>query len=518
MGCKKYRIGVFFDGTGNNKFIEANRKAGGETNIAKLYELYDELRGEACGTQKCYSDKVYIEGIGTHTEERNSERVKDRHAWDEKLEKGAGGGGGERIDEALDKVDALLKSHPYGKGEPNKFCERVIDVFGFSRGAAQARDFINTFYKRNKRRKGYNFGFIGIYDTVGSFGSSGDNINMKPLDPSRYNESDGVSFDNHLTTIDRSTQKHLGNFTDHKEASAFARQEKAKLDDTWKVDVIYVGGYGRYSAYTVTAARKAFTEYNYDLAPASAQRIFHIVSNDEVRKNFPLSSLLSIGGKHEEAGFPGVHADVGGGYDKEVTEPHSYTPAKIYYTKSEALAGAKLMEANLSKGWKVRVIDASSESMGKIFGLRCTLQRNVTNSISRVTLHHMYNEGIKAEVPFKTMPSDEAHKVSPEMMAYYNLFNQNRSIFIKRNSHDVKKFGELTKDVDWEKIDGYRHHSAVDSKELSTHYDGDTSISHIFTKDSPDMIGGNNARYVNGKVEREIYENNTSNAIVSKDV
>ncbi|MCF6191206.1 MAG: hypothetical protein L3J51_12070 [Cocleimonas sp.] len=114
------------------------------------------------------------------------------------------------------------------------------------------------------------------------------------------------------------------------------------------------------------------------------------------------------------------------------------------------------------------------------------------------------------------MPNDEAHQISAEMKAYYNLFNQNKNIFIKSHSHDVKKFGELTKNVDWEKIDGYRHHSSVDSKELSTHYDGDTSISHIFTKDSPDMIGGNNARYVNGKVEREIYKNKASNAIVPK--
>jgi len=512
MGCKKYRIGVFFDGTGNNKFIEANRGEGGATNIAKLYKLYEELKGKECGTKKCYSDKVYIEGIGTHTKVKNNKRVKDRHSWDEKIEKGAGGGGGERIDEAIKKVVALLKSHPHGKGDPNKFCERTIDVFGFSRGAAQARDFINTFYKKNKNRKGYNFGFIGIYDTVGSFGSSGDNINMKPLDPSKHNESDGVSFDNHINTIDKSTQEFLGNFTDHNKASAFARQERAKLDDTWKVEVIYVGGYGLHSAYRVKKARKAFTKYNFDLADGSAKRIFHIVSNDEVRKNFPLSSLLSISGKHQEAGFPGVHADVGGGYDNEVVEPHSYSPIGAYYGKEKARKAALVEKAKLSEGWEVNI-----RSFDKgYYGIRCTLARNVTNSISRVTLHHMYNEGTKAQVPFKPMPNDEAHQIAFEMKAYYDLYDKNKSIFIKSNSHDVKKFGELTKKVNWNELDGYRHHSSVDPKEASTHYDGDTSISHVFTKDSPDLIGGNNARYVDGKVERDIYPNNWRNAIVPK--
>ena len=42
---KIYRVGVFFDGTGNNKFIEGNRGAGGATNIAKLSEFYKQIEG-----------------------------------------------------------------------------------------------------------------------------------------------------------------------------------------------------------------------------------------------------------------------------------------------------------------------------------------------------------------------------------------------------------------------------------------------------------------------------------------
>ena len=414
----------------------------------------------------------------------------------------------------------MLKGHPYGKSDPDKFCERTIDVFGFSRGAAQARDFINTFYKfQHRRAKDVKFGFIGIYDTVGSFGSAGDNINMKPVDPSKHDESDGLTFANHEDTVDHSTQEHLGSFSDYRKAKAFVLQERAKRDKSWVVELnspdnAVIGS----PSYTVSAVRKAFTEYNFDLADGSAQRIFHIVSNDEVRKNFPLSSLLSIGGKHNEAGFPGVHADVGGGYDDEVTEPHTYLPQGYYKGKSTALKAAAAKQAELSEGWevKIRKVINGRDSRRSSYGLKCVLERNVTNSISRVTLHHMYNEAVKVEVPFKEMPNDKAHRIAPEMMAYYKLYNDNKSIFTKSNSHDVKKFGELTKEVDWGKIDDYRHHSAVDSKEASTHYDGDTSISHIFTKDSPDMIGGNNARYVNGKVKREIYKNKAGNAIVPK--
>ncbi len=40
MPCKVYKIGVFFDGTGNNKEFDISHGRDQQSNIAKLYALY----------------------------------------------------------------------------------------------------------------------------------------------------------------------------------------------------------------------------------------------------------------------------------------------------------------------------------------------------------------------------------------------------------------------------------------------------------------------------------------------
>ena len=42
MGCKTLKIGVFFDGTGNNAFFDKSEGRDRQSNVAKLYALYRE--------------------------------------------------------------------------------------------------------------------------------------------------------------------------------------------------------------------------------------------------------------------------------------------------------------------------------------------------------------------------------------------------------------------------------------------------------------------------------------------
>ena len=68
MGCKVFRVGVFFDGTGNNKFVDKKAGDGSASNVAKLYELYQEHDGEVMikGYAKpLHTARIYKEGIGT---------------------------------------------------------------------------------------------------------------------------------------------------------------------------------------------------------------------------------------------------------------------------------------------------------------------------------------------------------------------------------------------------------------------------------------------------------------------
>lgn len=134
MSCKVIRIGVFFDGTGNNLTNdEAGRSSNGVSNIGKLYHLYADneiLRGKTPTECLIYIKAIYIEGVGTINNE-------DDYATGG----GAGTLGAQRINQAIEQLSEIRDQFP--KSEYKCY----IDVFGFSRGAAMARDFINEMYR-----------------------------------------------------------------------------------------------------------------------------------------------------------------------------------------------------------------------------------------------------------------------------------------------------------------------------------------------------------------------------------
>ena len=241
MGCKVFKVAVFFDGTGNSIADGVSK-----SNVAKLYESYREVTDEEIEGKKTTTRKIYKIGIGRGEGEGSRELA-------------AGGGGAKRINEALKEVKALIKAHPYGDSEYD-YKSREIEVFGFSRGAAEARDFVNTFYGEYTELKHIKFTFIGIFDTVGSFGLAGNDIDYKPKDPKKHSES--------------------GNF----ELSEGGFSDNVNND---------------------------FEPYNFNLSSSSAKTIIHLTAADELRHNFP---LYSADGAANEMSLIGVHSDIGGGY------------------------------------------------------------------------------------------------------------------------------------------------------------------------------------------------------------
>ncbi|MBB6370820.1 phospholipase effector Tle1 domain-containing protein [Chryseobacterium shigense] len=264
------RIGIFFDGTQNNR---NNTQAGGNepghkptpeqreaynkysnkeddsytndlSNVARKEYWYKENKSKSVG-------KIYIEGIGTE----NSLGDKDKKLDHKGVAYGSGSTGirakvEKGCTEALDVIKTLK-----GNFEINII---TFDVYGFSRGAAAARHF--TFEVTQTKPKNGLLGsllegggikyeaikirFLGIYDTVSSY------------DPNAKESTISPDFTNDVTELHLNTLK--------------------------------------------------------------AQKIIHLAASDEHRENFMLTRVRLAGGT--DYFLPGVHSDVGGCYTHNMSE------------------------------------------------------------------------------------------------------------------------------------------------------------------------------------------------------
>jgi uncharacterized protein (DUF2235 family) len=126
-----------FDGTWNDD----EEGDGRDTNVAKFCSAYGG------------PNKFYLEGVGT------------RASFIGKLLGGVAGVGG-RI-RTLEATQALKKNFRRG--------DRTIDIVGFSRGAALALNFANEV---DEEMDGAQVRFLGLWDTVASFGLPGNDLNL----------------------------------------------------------------------------------------------------------------------------------------------------------------------------------------------------------------------------------------------------------------------------------------------------------------------------------------------------
>ena len=131
-----------FDGTWNDR-----RKMKNPTNVAKLHDVYQEKA-------------FYYKGVGTDW-------------WTKHWGGLTGAGGRNRINKAYKDLVKQVK-----KGD----CK--IDIIGFSRGSAEAREFANKINREGVQiRPGgaiivLRVRFLGIFDTVASEGYPGNDINI----------------------------------------------------------------------------------------------------------------------------------------------------------------------------------------------------------------------------------------------------------------------------------------------------------------------------------------------------
>lgn len=207
-------LGIFFDGTGNNE--QADFREQKFSNVARLYHAYPDNQTNNY-TDKIY--KYYIPGVGTPFKEigdsgKGVDKImgmaaaamaEQRIIWgliqvingvhrfarnvkliDDEQAKvmagnigGAGSSGWQRHTALKDYYQTKLKNNIVNYRP--KLKDITIDVFGFSRGAAQARAWANWLFELcEKKGDDYYFAgvplrirFMGLFDTVASVGLAG---------------------------------------------------------------------------------------------------------------------------------------------------------------------------------------------------------------------------------------------------------------------------------------------------------------------------------------------------------
>jgi len=356
----RVRIGVFFDGTSNSMYKDwPNGEAdspthkwgndNGPSNIAKLWKLFRD--------QPPVQKRVYHHGVGADStiplQKKHPELAQDKPTaetyWD--WQGGAFGAGGKaRVQWGMKQCADFFSRKPNDLAT-----EKLIDTFGFSRGAAIARDFVNTVLtqridnlneKHGTRLKmvGAGFGttyvevpvyrphvhvfheFLGVFDTVASFGAGG---------PAWADSAAGYNF-----------------FIDHKQV----------------------------------------------------RRTVHMVAEDEVRGNFPLTSLFQEPHGHpvkqpanmKEIWYPGCHSDVGGGY--------------LHILGKDAVPART--ERRAMRGGVVNITIPAKPAV--------PLKKP---DLAHIPLHDMHQAAVKGSVPLNPIPGGKLWDIPGDLQRDYDGYD-----------------------------------------------------------------------------------------------
>lgn len=284
-------IGVFFDGTGNNADNSTDRQkactsehygmsdADAQSALIQCTRLKRGYSGTAAGSYLGYYTNVHWlrtlynqnippdEGYGQHAiyiEGIGTESSAGDSTY------GMGTGGGDtgvvrKTDKAVTALTAAVEDYlaKYSDARSCIIKELQFDIFGFSRGAAAARHFANRVFSQDR----------GIITAIRS-GLGDVEFSGTPGGKTRF----------------------LGIF------------------DTVAAIGTPVNGLNPHSADT--------GDVNIVLRPGVAEKVFHITAQHECRFNFALNSVKPA---WPELALPGVHSDIGGGYNPDEHEAYFLT-------------------------------------------------------------------------------------------------------------------------------------------------------------------------------------------------
>lgn len=378
-------IGLFFDGTKNNRTnTEIRKKVQGVDEYADQskeenqpseddIEIYNTVanprtwsklwlgrkeknnsfkndfsnvaRMSLCTERKKYT--VYIDGIGTTSEEGDT---------NEGLALGSGDTGvrGKVRNGCKELAKRIKRNLETFSNDNSTVNQIIIDVFGFSRGSAAARNFvyeINSLRSQDKRVSKKKV-IVG-YETA-SYGSG----IQTPIYEDILVDRDGVEV-NEDYLIDNKMPRHgyLGYYLLKEDVIS-----PEELDDL-QITVRFMGIYDTVASYNEVNNNKLkmaaklggkLFKGGFDGGVESLQlnnlgsftKAVHFVAMDEHRLNFALTRLSGASNKQAaravEKHFPGAHSDIGGSYDnmlgddkEKVTLAKDLTSPKLKKLKKE---------------------------------------------------------------------------------------------------------------------------------------------------------------------------------------
>lgn len=281
-------IGVFFDGTGNNAVNTADRLAActgehfgmdgadAQSAFSQCIQLKRGQSGISAGSYLGYYSNVhwlhtlYATNLPIDSGQGQSAIYVEGIGTDSgKGDSAYGMGTGEgdfgvvsKTDKAVSALANVINGFFTNNNDAGSYIVKEVqfDIFGFSRGAAAARHFANRVFSQDS-----------TIITAVKAGLGGTTFSGTPGGKTRF----------------------LGIF------------------DTVAAIGTPVNGLNPHSADT--------GDVNIVLRPGVAEKVFHITAQHECRFNFALNSVKPA---WPELSLPGVHSDIGGGYNP--SEPESY--------------------------------------------------------------------------------------------------------------------------------------------------------------------------------------------------
>lgn len=345
-----FTFGVVLDGTLNNlynsearqKFEEKHGVASNQSDVKihgeKKYRYKDEssyendLSNPAIIYQNYIPNKknethpvfsIYTEGIGTITKPDDKGQLNDEnYKNDSKIGYGLGVTGGpfgnygikKKVRQACEEMSKKIIE--YMSKKPNYVIGTItVDVFGFSRGAAAARNFVHEI-------------------TYPAYHASAG------LESYRTDQHGYTVADKYWTNTLLPTNGHLG---------YMLTQGNQTFD---KLEIRFAGLYDTVPHHGIVQKNDAEDLGLHSISKANY--VVHMAAADEHRKNFSLVGINTVNKTPASSGkkggielfMPGVHCDVGGSYVDEKPEPKKRIDAMFDYHELK-----KLKEELIRQGW-----------------------------------------------------------------------------------------------------------------------------------------------------------------------
>lgn len=299
-----------------DKMSTDNSYSNDYTNVARMWKYCD----------KAY--RIYVEGMGTDDKQKDSQ---DGFAFGSGLT-----GVRAKVRKACEIISNKINEEKRKGDNRNKVLTKItVDVFGFSRGAASARNFVHEVnVKKEYPPKPFNM--PDGYYPINPYSEG------MPIQKYRKTtgDADGLEINSEVLVEGKLPRMgHLG-YSILKETDITAEE----LEDMTLV-VRFVGLYDTVSSYGESGGRlgeynsegvleddgfvkKALKEsisshFNDDVEELQLnnlgyfQKMVHFTAKDEHRKNFSLTRIQQIKDRAIEKNFPGVHCDIGGAYESE---------------------------------------------------------------------------------------------------------------------------------------------------------------------------------------------------------